>query len=58
MWRIHLTLVPGDGGVTCDPVQVSDFNLAEKVFLDEHMAPVETYADEGELKLRRHHLTT
>jgi hypothetical protein len=44
--------------VTGDPVQVSDFNLAEKVFLGEHMAPVETYADEGELKLRRHHLTT
>jgi hypothetical protein len=51
-------VVPNDGGVTGDPVQFIDFNMAEKVFLDEHMAPVETYADGGESKLRRHHLTT
>ena len=51
-------VVPNDGGVTGDPVEFTDFNMAEKVFLDEHMAPVETYADGGESKLRRHHLTT
>ena len=51
-------VVPGDGGVTGDPVQFIDFNVAEQIFMDEHMAPVETYADEGEQKLRRHHLTT
>ena len=40
------------------PVQFTDFNMSEQVFLDEHMASAETYVHEGEQKLRRHHLTT
>ena len=32
-------VVPGDGGVTGDPVQFTDFNVSEQ-FLDEHMLRV------------------